>query len=76
MRKKCSVSFEVVNCDIIFSYHLFEFRKTLCRHVAVLMCNDVTSLPERYILKRLRRDVNKAHTRVTIHYDGLVSILG
>lgn len=39
----------------------------------VLMCNDVTSMPERYILRRWRRDISRAHPRIAVNYDGLVN---
>ncbi|XP_022876959.1 protein FAR-RED IMPAIRED RESPONSE 1-like [Olea europaea var. sylvestris] len=74
MKKIFSVSFTRDTCDIACSCHLFEFRGILCRHaIAVLIRNDVTVLPNKFILRRWRRDVSRAHTRVAIHYDGLIS---
>ncbi|XP_022888418.1 protein FAR-RED IMPAIRED RESPONSE 1-like isoform X1 [Olea europaea var. sylvestris] len=73
-KKTFFVSFQKEKCEIICSCHLFEFRGIICRHaIAVLIRNDVTSLPERYILRRWRRDISRAHTRVAVNYDGLVS---
>lgn len=73
-KKKFSVTFHVGECDIICNCHLFEFRGILCRHaISMLMCNGVTLLPKSYILKRWRRDVSRAYTRVTVNYDGLLS---
>ncbi|XP_022899212.1 protein FAR1-RELATED SEQUENCE 2-like [Olea europaea var. sylvestris] len=73
-KKTFVVSFDRQNCDIICSYHLFEFRGIICRHaIAVPIRCDVTLLPERYILRRWRKDVSRAHTRVAVNYDGLVS---
>lgn len=64
----------VGDCNIICSCHLFEFRGNVRRHViSVLMRNRITSLPETYILRRWGRDVCRAHTRVTVNYDALVS---
>ncbi|XP_022869200.1 protein FAR-RED IMPAIRED RESPONSE 1-like [Olea europaea var. sylvestris] len=76
-KKTFFVSFERENCDIVCSCHLFEFRGILCRHsIAVLIRCDVTSFPKRYILRRWRRDVSRAHTRVAVNYDGLISSPG
>ncbi|XP_022841931.1 protein FAR1-RELATED SEQUENCE 5-like [Olea europaea var. sylvestris] len=48
----------------------------LCRHaITVLALNDVTHIPDKYILRRWRRDVRRAHTRVAVNYNGLVSTL-
>ncbi|XP_022872544.1 uncharacterized protein LOC111391539 [Olea europaea var. sylvestris] len=40
------------------------------------MRNIITSVPERYILRRWRRDICRAHTRVAMNYDSLVSTPG
>ncbi|CAA2969224.1 FAR1-RELATED SEQUENCE 5-like [Olea europaea subsp. europaea] len=76
-KKMFVVSFNTEKCEIICSCHLFEFRGIVCRHaIAVLIRNDVTVMPDRYILRRWRRDVNRAHTRVAVNYDGLASTPG
>lgn len=76
-RKKYSVSFEAGNCHIVCSYHLFEFQEILRRHaISVLIRNHFTILPARYILRRWRKDITRAHTRVAVHYEGLVSMHG
>ncbi|XP_022889311.1 protein FAR1-RELATED SEQUENCE 5-like [Olea europaea var. sylvestris] len=73
-KKIFSVSFHRENCEIICSCHLFEFRGILCKHaIAVLIRNNVQSLPDCYILRRWRRDVSRAYTRVVVNYNGLVS---
>ncbi|XP_022897719.1 protein FAR1-RELATED SEQUENCE 5-like [Olea europaea var. sylvestris] len=47
------------------------------RHaIAVLIRNDVRVLPDRYVLRRWRRDVSRAHIRVAVSYSGLVSTPG
>ncbi|XP_022891144.1 protein FAR1-RELATED SEQUENCE 5-like [Olea europaea var. sylvestris] len=75
MKKKTFfVSFQKENCQFICSCHLFEFRGIICRHaISVLIRNCITSIPERYILRRWRRDVSRAHARVAVNYAGLVS---
>ncbi|XP_022859837.1 protein FAR1-RELATED SEQUENCE 5-like [Olea europaea var. sylvestris] len=71
-RKNCVVSFVRNNCEVVCSCHLFEFRGILCRHtIVVLDLNNVTCIPDRYILRRWRRDVRRAHTRVPVNYAGL-----
>lgn len=70
------VSFRRDGCEITYNCHLFEFRGIICTHaIIVLICNDVTLFPERYIMQRWRSDVSKTHTRVTVNYNGLVSTL-
>ncbi|XP_022871201.1 uncharacterized protein LOC111390397 [Olea europaea var. sylvestris] len=41
--------------------------------ITVLLRNNVTSLPDTYILQRWRRDVNRAYTGVVVNYNGLNS---
>ncbi|XP_022892296.1 protein FAR1-RELATED SEQUENCE 5-like [Olea europaea var. sylvestris] len=73
-KKTFRVVLQKDTCDITCSCHLFEFRGIICRHtIAVLIRNDVTILPSRYILRRWRRDVSRAHTRVPVNYVGLPS---
>lgn len=75
-RKKCSVSFLMDDCHIICSCHFLEFRGILCRHaISILMRNGITSLPERYIWRRWRKDIRRAQTRVAVSYAGLVCTL-
>ncbi|XP_022845346.1 protein FAR1-RELATED SEQUENCE 2-like [Olea europaea var. sylvestris] len=75
-KKTFFVTFEKDSCEVVCSCHLFEFRGIVCRHaIAVLIRSDVNLLPERYILRRWRRDVSRAHARVSVNYDGLVSSL-
>ncbi|GER33318.1 FAR1-related sequence 2 [Striga asiatica] len=74
LRKKKSffVSFNREKCEDVCSCHLFEFRGILYRHsIAVLICNDVSRLPDQYILHRWRKDVRRPYTRIALKYDGL-----
>lgn len=53
---------------------MFEFRGIICRHmVTVLIRYGIRSLPEKYILRRWRRDVSRSYTRVKINYNGWIS---
>lgn len=73
-KKTFYVTFQRDMCDVVCSCHLLEFREIVCRHaISVLFCNDIMTLPDRYILRRWKRDVSRAYTRVVVHYDGLVS---
>ncbi|XP_022858952.1 protein FAR-RED ELONGATED HYPOCOTYL 3-like [Olea europaea var. sylvestris] len=75
-KKTFLVSFRRETSEVMCSCHLFEFREIICRHViTVLDRNDLTQMLEKYILRRWRRDVSRAHTRVTVNYVGLVSML-
>ncbi|XP_022856494.1 protein FAR1-RELATED SEQUENCE 5-like [Olea europaea var. sylvestris] len=76
-KKTFFVSFQRDKCEFTCSCHFFEFRGIICRHaIAVLIRNNVKKVPDRYILKRWRRDVSRAHTRVAVNYAGLVSTPG
>lgn len=60
------VLFHKDDCEVSFSCSKFQFRGILCRHaIAVLIRNDIILLPEKYILRRWRRDVRRFYTRVT-----------
>ncbi|XP_022891883.1 protein FAR1-RELATED SEQUENCE 5-like [Olea europaea var. sylvestris] len=75
-KKAFFFTFQRDKCEISCSCQNFEFRGIICKHmIAVLVRNDVKSIPERYILRRWRRDVTRAHTRVPVNYDGLISTL-
>ncbi|CAA2970435.1 FAR-RED IMPAIRED RESPONSE 1-like [Olea europaea subsp. europaea] len=72
--KTFHVSLRRDSCELICSCHLFEYRGIICRHaITVLIRNDITTMPDRYILRRWRRDVSRAHTRVVVNCNGLVS---
>ncbi|XP_052170384.1 protein FAR-RED IMPAIRED RESPONSE 1-like [Diospyros lotus] len=76
-RKKFTILFQRDSCEFICSCHLFEFVGIICRHaITVLICNNVKSLPEKYILRRWKRDVTRCHTRVAINYDGWINSPG
>ena len=73
-KKVFTVSFQIEDCHIVCSCHLFEFRGILCKHaILILVRNDIHTLPEMYIMKRWRKDVRRAHSRVAVNYDGWVS---
>lgn len=76
-KKTFLVSFQPEKCEITCSCHFLEFQGILCGHaITVLIRHDVKVLPDKYILRRWRRDVSRAHMRVDMNYDGLVSTLG
>ncbi|XP_052169880.1 protein FAR1-RELATED SEQUENCE 4-like isoform X2 [Diospyros lotus] len=73
-RKRFTVMFEGEKCHIVCSCHLFEFQGILCKHaLSVLIRNDVKLIPDSYILRRWRKDVRRAYTRVKINYNGWVN---
>ncbi|KAI3922804.1 hypothetical protein MKW98_006935 [Papaver atlanticum] len=64
------VWFQKDGCKVNCSCRRFEFRGILCTHaICVLLRNNVTSLPAEYILRRWRKDVSLAHTKVTLSSD-------
>ncbi|KAA8525807.1 hypothetical protein F0562_007662 [Nyssa sinensis] len=57
------------DCEVKCNCRLFESRGILCRHAIVtLLHNKVYRIPERYIMRRWRKDVKRCHTRVQISY--------
>lgn len=55
-------------------FHLFEYWIIICKHViSFFICKDITLISNRYILRRWKRDINRAHARVNVKYGGLVS---
>ncbi|XP_022871549.1 uncharacterized protein LOC111390703 [Olea europaea var. sylvestris] len=47
------------------------------RHmIAVLIRNGAKQIPDKYILRRWRRDVSRVHMRVVVNYDGLITTPG
>ncbi|KAK3218273.1 hypothetical protein Dsin_012243 [Dipteronia sinensis] len=56
----------VVNCNC----RLCEFKGILCRHaIVVLIHKEIFVIPDKYILRRGRKDVTRCHTKVKIGYD-------
>lgn len=76
-QRTVDVQFEIEQCEIVCSCHSFEFRGILCRHaVLVLLCKDVRSVPQKYILRRWKRDANRLYTWVKVNYDGWITTPG
>ncbi|XP_062147806.1 protein FAR1-RELATED SEQUENCE 5-like [Alnus glutinosa] len=49
---------------------LFEVRGILCRHsLSVLRTKKVTTLPQRYVLDRWRKDIKREYSKVKSSYD-------
>ncbi|KAI3870676.1 hypothetical protein MKW92_016831 [Papaver armeniacum] len=70
IRVKYKVSFQKDECQFECSCHSFEFRGIVYKHVImVLHRNDIFVLPEKYLLKRWRKDVKRIHTNVQISSD-------
>ncbi|XP_022883688.1 protein FAR1-RELATED SEQUENCE 1-like [Olea europaea var. sylvestris] len=73
-KKTFTVCYRGDNYGIECNCHLFEFRGIICKHaISVLIRDDVSTLPERYVLRRWRRDVCRPYVQVSTMYDGLVS---
>ncbi|XP_022886905.1 protein FAR1-RELATED SEQUENCE 2-like [Olea europaea var. sylvestris] len=66
-----------VYCDLmsVLEGHMGTMHEgIMCRHaIVILIRNEVSVMPDRYILRRWRRDISRAHTRVAVNYDSLVS---
>ncbi|GFZ00874.1 hypothetical protein Acr_14g0005090 [Actinidia rufa] len=60
------------NCNC----RLFEFKGMVCQHqLAVFHKRRVERVPEKYVLRRWRKDVKRVHTKVRINYDNSSSTI-
>ncbi|XP_021829722.1 protein FAR-RED IMPAIRED RESPONSE 1-like [Prunus avium] len=71
--KKKKVIFKVLfkQCDqeVKCNCCLFEFKGILCRHaIYVLTHHEIDLIPDKYIMRRWRKDVKRCHTRVKVNY--------
>ncbi|GER43469.1 FAR1-related sequence 2, partial [Striga asiatica] len=72
-QKTLVVSFNRGESEVFCSCHMFEFRGILCKHaISVLLLNHVWSVPDKYILRRWRRDVSRLYMRIKINYNGWI----
>ena len=56
-------------CEIKCVCHLFEFQGIICRHAtAVLILEGIYSIPNKYILRRWRKNIKRSHTKVRVSY--------
>ncbi|XP_044505676.1 protein FAR-RED IMPAIRED RESPONSE 1-like isoform X2 [Mangifera indica] len=64
------VFFDETTRDVRCNCRLFEFRGILCRHaIVVLIRKQIFHVPEKYILRRWRKNINRCYTKVKISYD-------
>ncbi|KAL6502674.1 hypothetical protein OROHE_024327 [Orobanche hederae] len=71
---KYYVKYREEGCGIECSCHLFEFKGIVCRHaLLVLKNNDVGALPDKYVLRRWRRDISRHYTKLKINYSGWIT---
>ncbi|XP_031252418.1 protein FAR1-RELATED SEQUENCE 5-like [Pistacia vera] len=64
------VCFYEATCDVRCNCRLFEFRGILCRHaIVVLIRKQISNIPEKYILRRWRKNINRCYTKVKISYN-------
>ena len=60
------------NCNC----RLFEFKGMVCQHqLVVFHKRRVERVPEKYVLRRWRKDVKRVHTKVRINYDNSSSTI-
>ncbi|KAH9770356.1 protein FAR1-RELATED SEQUENCE [Citrus sinensis] len=68
--KTFRVIFEKDEGEIRCVCSMFEYKGILCKHaIAVLSRNRVQLLPEKYILRRWRKDVRRFSSKVKVSYD-------
>ncbi|XP_026446056.1 protein FAR-RED IMPAIRED RESPONSE 1-like [Papaver somniferum] len=65
-----TISYKKDECVVQCNCCLYESRGILCRHaLVVLIRNDVDEFPEKYILRRWRKDVSRSHTKVKVNFN-------
>ncbi|XP_059436342.1 protein FAR1-RELATED SEQUENCE 6-like [Corylus avellana] len=76
-KKVCfNVYYNEASCEVNCCCCNFESRGILCRHaICILTTLDVTVLPEKYILNRWRKDLNRKHQFIKSSYDSLIGNL-
>ncbi|XP_024033677.1 protein FAR1-RELATED SEQUENCE 5-like [Citrus clementina] len=68
--KTFQVIFEMDDGEIRCACAMFECRGIVCGHaIAVMIRTLVTFLPEKYIIRRWRKDVRRCYSRVKVGYD-------
>nr|XP_043633675.1 protein FAR-RED IMPAIRED RESPONSE 1-like [Erigeron canadensis] len=59
--------------DVRCICRLFEYRGMLCRHALTVLINEnINLVPDKYILRRWRKDVKRRHTKVKVTYNDWV----
>ncbi|XP_031287096.1 protein FAR1-RELATED SEQUENCE 2-like [Pistacia vera] len=62
--------FEESSYDIHCNCHLFEFRWILCMHAIIVLTHKrVSHVPDKYILRRWRKNINRCHTKIKVSYN-------
>ncbi|GFZ21965.1 hypothetical protein Acr_29g0011270 [Actinidia rufa] len=73
---KVALEHNHVNSPGKLSCRLFEFKGMVCQHqLAVFHRRRVERLPEKYVLRRWRKDVKRVHTKIRINYDNSSSTI-
>ncbi|XP_057511184.1 protein FAR1-RELATED SEQUENCE 5-like [Actinidia eriantha] len=63
------VHFDEVSKESNCTCRLFEYKGIVCKHIVVLwIAEKLDSIPDKYILRRWRKDVTRSHTKVKVSY--------
>ncbi|XP_026432357.1 protein FAR-RED IMPAIRED RESPONSE 1-like isoform X1 [Papaver somniferum] len=63
------VTYNKEDCDVHCTCQMFVFRGIQCYHVLSLLSNNgVKELPDKYILRRWRKDVKRCYTKVKVGF--------
>ncbi|XP_057471940.1 protein FAR1-RELATED SEQUENCE 5-like [Actinidia eriantha] len=63
------VHFDEVSKESNCTCRLFEYKGIVCKHIVVLwIAEKLDSIPDKYILRRWRKDVTRCHTKVKVSY--------
>ncbi|XP_031287102.1 protein FAR-RED IMPAIRED RESPONSE 1-like [Pistacia vera] len=64
------VCYDDRGCDVLCNCRLFEFRGIICRHaITVLLHKEIYHIPEKFILRRWRKNVYRCHTKIRVSYN-------
>ncbi|XP_021737184.1 protein FAR1-RELATED SEQUENCE 6-like [Chenopodium quinoa] len=68
-RRFYSATFNTLTKDVICDCRKFQTDGIMCRHmIRVLDQNHVADIPDKYIVRRWRKDIARKHTRVKVAY--------
>ncbi|XP_010679387.1 protein FAR1-RELATED SEQUENCE 6-like [Beta vulgaris subsp. vulgaris] len=67
-KRNYKVIFDCMSKDVSCSCKMFECQGIMCRHMIMAYEHDQVDVPEKYILRRWRKDVQRKHTRVKVAY--------
>ncbi|KAJ6795422.1 protein FAR1-RELATED SEQUENCE 9-like [Iris pallida] len=64
------VCFGEDHSEVYCNCRMFEFKGILCKHsLSMLIRNEVDVLPDKYIIRRRKKDVRRTHTKMKLSFN-------